>query len=103
MEIRKRLSKDKSLRGNYKKLSALIKVRAHSLSENQEKKMFQFPDGLYTDVRVEDVFESKIQITLKNLENLKEQSYKAAFIRVFDGGRWSSILPQPQVITCRGK
>lgn len=50
--------------------------------------MFQFPDGLYTDVRVEDVFESKIQITLKNLENMKEQSYKAAFIRVFDGGRW---------------
>jgi TldD protein len=50
--------------------------------------MFQFPDGVYTDVRVEDVFESKIQITLKNLENMKQQSYKAAFIRVFDGGRW---------------
>lgn len=50
--------------------------------------MFQFPDGLYTDVRIEDVFESKIQITLKNLENMKEQSYRAAFIRVFDGGRW---------------
>lgn len=50
--------------------------------------MFQYPDGLYTDVRIEDVFESDIQITLKSLENMKEQSYKAAFIRVFDGERW---------------
>jgi hypothetical protein len=64
--------------------------------------MFRFPDGLYTDVRIEDVFESKIQITLKNLENMKEQSYKAA-LYVFSTEGVGIMLPQPQVITCRGK
>ena len=50
--------------------------------------MFHFHRGLYADVRIEDVFETKIQITLNNLENLNEQKYKAAFIRLFDGNRW---------------
>ena len=50
--------------------------------------MFQFPNSLYTDVRLEEVFEANIQITLDNLENLQERTYQAAFIRVFDGDRW---------------
>jgi len=54
----------------------------------QEKVMFHFHRGLYADVRIENVFETKIQITLNNLENLNEQKYKAAFIRLFDGNRW---------------
>lgn len=50
--------------------------------------MYQFPKGLYIDVRIEDIHETKI--TFKNLE-LQEQKIrnnKGAFIRVFDGNKW---------------
>lgn len=50
--------------------------------------MFKFPENLYTDVRIEDVFETKIQFTLGSLEESKNTKYRAAFIRVFDGERW---------------
>ncbi|SSC13958.1 Peptidase U62 modulator of DNA gyrase [Mesotoga infera] len=50
--------------------------------------MFRFPKGLYSDVRIEDVFKTDISVTLDRLDNMKEQRYKAAFIRVFDGRRW---------------
>ncbi|OAA29917.1 peptidase [Kosmotoga arenicorallina S304] len=50
--------------------------------------MFKFPEGLYTDVRIEDVFQTSIQITMGKLDDVKEKSYKAAFIRLYDGKRW---------------
>lgn len=50
--------------------------------------MFDFPKGLYSDIRIEDVFETKITVTLGNIDEFKERKYKAAFIRVFDGKRW---------------
>jgi TldD protein len=50
--------------------------------------MYTFPQGLFTDVRIEDVSETLINLTLGELEEFRERSYTAAFIRVFDGTRW---------------
>lgn len=50
--------------------------------------MFNFPSNFYTDVRIEDVFETNIVYTLGNLDESRERKYKAAFIRLFDGNRW---------------
>lgn len=50
--------------------------------------MVIFPKDLYSDVRIEDVFETHITVTLGDIEELKEKSFVAAFIRVFDGCRW---------------
>lgn len=50
--------------------------------------MYKFPEGLYTDVRLEDT--SLAEITYQNgdlRENLNRNS-KGAFIRVYDGDRW---------------
>ena len=49
---------------------------------------FHYPAGLYTDVRIEHVFETRIRYTERNLEDCKEQRYSAAFIRVYDGAQW---------------
>lgn len=50
--------------------------------------MYDFPARLYTDVRVEEVFESEIEYTYDNLDQARERRYVAAFVRVFDGQRW---------------
>ena len=50
--------------------------------------MYTFPNGLYSDIRIEDVFETKIELTDGRLDEIKEKEYKGAFIRVFDGKRW---------------
>src|SRR5699024_11114505 len=50
--------------------------------------MFKFPENLYTDVRIEDVYETKIIYTMGKIEESKIRNYKAAFIRVFDGEKW---------------
>ncbi|HRW93854.1 MAG TPA: TldD/PmbA family protein [Thermotogota bacterium] len=50
--------------------------------------MYQFPAGLYSDVRIETLFETRIQITLGKLEQMNERKTRAAFVRVFDGKRW---------------
>lgn len=50
--------------------------------------MFKFPENLYTDVRIEEVFETNITFTLGKISEYKIRNYKAAFIRVFDGDRW---------------
>lgn len=50
--------------------------------------MFEFHENLYTDVRIEEVFETRIVFTLGSLDESKIRKYKAAFIRVFDGDRW---------------
>jgi len=50
--------------------------------------MYTFPNNLYTDVRIEDVYLN--QITYRNGELIQSLSrnQKGAFIRVFDGQRW---------------
>lgn len=50
--------------------------------------MFKFPEGLYTDVRIENVFETSIQLTMGKVDDIKEKNYGAAFVRLFDGQRW---------------
>jgi TldD protein len=50
--------------------------------------MYRFPAGLYADVRIEDVFETKIAVTLGEVEELKDKRFTAAFVRLFDGARW---------------
>ena len=49
---------------------------------------YTFPEGVYTDVRVEHLFTAKIAYTFKELDECKEKQYSAAFIRAFDGDRW---------------
>ena len=56
--------------------------------------MYKFAKDLYTDVRIEDVFETKIGVTLGKLDEMKERRYKAAFIRIFDGENFIGRLPQ---------
>lgn len=50
--------------------------------------VYKFPENLYTDVRIEDVFETNITFTLGKITEYKIRNYKAGFIRVFDGERW---------------
>lgn len=50
--------------------------------------MFKFHGDLYTDVRIEDVFETNITFTLGKISDYKIRNYKAAFVRVYDGKRW---------------
>jgi TldD protein len=50
--------------------------------------MYNFPKNLYCDVRIEKRYETAIQITQNNLDEMKEKEYKAAFIRLYDGKRW---------------
>ncbi len=50
--------------------------------------MFTYQKGFYTDVRIEDVYETTISYTLGQLDESKIRKYKAAFIRVFDGSLW---------------
>jgi TldD protein len=50
--------------------------------------MYQFPKNLYTDIRIETVYQTNI--TLENFE-LKQNKVKkdtGAMIRIFDGNRW---------------
>jgi predicted Zn-dependent protease len=49
---------------------------------------YLFPAGFYGDVRIEDVFETSIQVTLGDVEEMRERPYKAAFVRLFDGKMW---------------
>lgn len=50
--------------------------------------MYTFQKGFYTDVRIEEVYETTITYTLGQLDESKIRKYKAAFIRVFDGSLW---------------
>lgn len=50
--------------------------------------MYTFKEGIYTDVRIEDVHETRIQFTLGKIDECAVRKYKAGFIRVFDGQRW---------------
>ncbi|MGL5674935.1 MAG: TldD/PmbA family protein [Cellulosilyticaceae bacterium] len=50
--------------------------------------MFQFPEGLYTDVRIEDVFEGMTKYQNGMLKDNKHRKYTGALIRIFDGNKW---------------
>jgi len=50
--------------------------------------MFNFPENLYTDVRIEEVCETKISISKGVLTNFGKTSFSGAFVRVFDGKKW---------------
>jgi TldD protein len=50
--------------------------------------MYKFKEGFYTDVRIEEVYETLISYTLTKLDESRIRKYKAAFIRVFDGDLW---------------
>ncbi len=50
--------------------------------------MYTFHKGLYTDVRIETVFETRMTYAGETLEESKVRKYRGAFIRVFDGKLW---------------
>ncbi|MBM7560682.1 TldD/PmbA family protein [Fusibacter tunisiensis] len=50
--------------------------------------MYIFPKHLYTDVRIEETFETKLSYKKEVLQEQKVRNNKGAFIRVFDGVRW---------------
>ena len=48
----------------------------------------RFPDNLYTDVRIETVFSTKILLENFELKQNKTKTDVGAMIRIFDGKRW---------------
>jgi len=50
--------------------------------------MYNFPKGFYTDVRLEEVFETTVSFLKTELRTCRERKYNSAFIRLFDGNRW---------------
>ncbi len=52
--------------------------------------MYTFPKNLYTDVRIEKVFETSIKHENNIIKENKTREYTGAFIRIFDGDRWYS-------------
>lgn len=50
--------------------------------------MLDFPENLYSDVRVEDVLETRVVLSDAGCLECREGRRRAAFLRVFDGRRW---------------
>ncbi len=50
--------------------------------------MYQFPQGFYVDVRIEDRFTTRVAYINGDLQEQKVRSNIGAFIRLFDGVRW---------------
>jgi TldD protein len=50
--------------------------------------VYKFPEGLYSDVRIEKVRETLISYLKGDLREMRERDTAGAFIRVFDGKRW---------------
>lgn len=50
--------------------------------------MFRFPDGLYTDVRIERTWSTLVSYAREELQGIREREEAGAFIRVYDGRRW---------------
>ncbi|HHU30912.1 MAG: TldD/PmbA family protein [Bacillota bacterium] len=50
--------------------------------------MFEYPEGLYVDVRIEEYNYTTISFKKNTLQEQKVRENKGAFIRVFDGQRW---------------
>jgi TldD protein len=50
--------------------------------------VFRFPDGLYSDVRIEEIHQTRISFAFGKIQEMLERTFAAAFIRVYDGQRW---------------
>jgi len=50
--------------------------------------LYRFPDNLYTDVRIEKVYSTKILLENFELKQNKTKTDTGAMIRIFDGRRW---------------
>ncbi|MFP4078611.1 MAG: TldD/PmbA family protein [Candidatus Izemoplasmataceae bacterium] len=50
--------------------------------------MLRFPEHLYTDVRIENVYETKIHYKKTTLQEENSRTTEGVFIRVYDGSRW---------------
>jgi len=50
--------------------------------------VYKFPEGLYSDVRIEKVRETLVSYLKGDLREMRERDTAGAFIRVFDGARW---------------
>lgn len=50
--------------------------------------MYNYPKGFYVDVRIEDLFTTRITYRNGDLQEQKVRSNKGAFIRVFNGALW---------------
>ncbi|MEZ7892223.1 MAG: TldD/PmbA family protein [Candidatus Wallbacteria bacterium] len=61
--------------------------------------MFHFPKNLYSDVRIETVFETQIRYLQGELEEIKTREINGVMIRIFDGKKWyySSITEIDQI------
>ena len=49
---------------------------------------YEFPKGLYVDVRIEHVFSTNIAYLMRDMQECREEKYSAAFVRVYDGAMW---------------
>lgn len=58
------------------------------MTKTQKSARYSFPEGLYTDVRIEHVFQTAVDYTKREMEDIKEAKYSAAFVRVYDGKMW---------------
>lgn len=47
--------------------------------------MYRFPEEYYTDIRIKDVNETKIEFLDGDIKSRKMRKYEGAFIRIFDG------------------
>ncbi|HAL73679.1 MAG TPA: TldD/PmbA family protein, partial [Clostridiales bacterium] len=50
--------------------------------------LYRFPDNLYTDVRIEKVYSTKILLENFEIKQNKTKVDTGAMIRIFDGRRW---------------
>lgn len=50
--------------------------------------MYQFPEDLYTDVRIETVFSTLIELENDEIKQKRCKTDHGAMIRIFDGNRW---------------
>lgn len=50
--------------------------------------MYQFPEDLYTDIRIEEQFSTLIRYKKHELLEIKVRKNSGAFIRIYDGDKW---------------
>ncbi len=66
--------------------------------------MYRFPEGVFSDVRLEESVTTVIAFVMGRLEQRRERTERTAFIRVFDGIRWYfSSLTDPRQSTVQEK
>jgi len=53
-----------------------------------EDTVYKFPEGLYSDVRIEKVRATLVQYLKGDLREMRERDTAGVFIRIYDGKRW---------------